>query len=401
MVNADGSGQRDLTRPTADEVGFGPGRRTASTWLSDEGRRKPATSGSSIATARGSLPPPASRPSTTCTPGAHGREEARAAAASCCCCSHLRVRRRPRRQRVALNQLQLGDTTADASTEPKLVYDGKVPVAPDRELAAQCWGSGSPTILLEAGGTRSNIGEWSTRFVMNLAADNTVCLYSRAGGEGSTPPPDDMLTYDIVVGDAFTLLDWLRDEYRVSGPYVFVGWSFGGHVALAEALARPDETAGIVILDNDPPATADFDDLHRIGADGGRVPGGIPGDLEQQLGADIHAQIHPLPDLPAAIVSAMIFPDCRLEPGESTVSYNLNGADVIAPDCQELATRVADVHAEGWIEVLPQLTQTRVQASHDELVNQAGFTIVEIIQEWWREPRPLTEAIATSPMMCL
>ena len=53
---------------------------------------------------------------------------------------------------------------------------------------------------------------------------------------------------------------------------------------------------------------------------------------------------------------------------------------MIAPDCQELATRVADVHAEGWIEVLPQLTQTRVQASHDELVNQAGFTIVEIIQ---------------------
>ena len=128
-----------------------------------------------------------------------------------------------------------------------------------------------------------------------------------------------MLTYDIVVGDAFTLLDWLRDEYRVSGPYVFVGWSFGGHVALAEALARPDETAGIVILDNDPPATADF---MTICTESGRTEAEcraeFQDDLEaQQLGADIHAQIHPLPDLPAAIVSAMIFPDCRLEPGES------------------------------------------------------------------------------------
>ena len=38
--------------------------------------------------------------------------------------------------------------------EPELVFDGTVPVAADRELAAQCWGSGSPTVLLEAGGTR-------------------------------------------------------------------------------------------------------------------------------------------------------------------------------------------------------------------------------------------------------
>ena len=222
---------------------------------------------------------------------------------------------------------------------------------------------------------------WATRFVMSLAATNTVCLYSRAGGEGSTPP-DGLLTYDMIIGDAFTLLDWLGEEHGVMGPYVFVGWSFGGHVALAEALERPDETAGIVILDNDPPATSDF---MTICTESGRTEADCQAEYEadkeaQQLAEAIRAQISPLPEIPVAIVSAMIFPDCQVAPGESSVSYNMNGADLVAPDCQQLATLVADEHAEGWAEILPQLTQTRVNASHDELINQAGFEVVEVIQ---------------------
>ena len=265
--------------------------------------------------------------------------------------------------------------------ERGLVFAGAVPVAPDRELAAQCWGSGTPTILLEGGGTRSNISGWGIPFVMNLAAANTVCLYSRAGGEGSTPP-DGLLTYEMIISDAFTLLDWLRDEHGVSPPYVFVGWSFGGHVALAEALDRPGETAGIVILDNDPPASADF---MTVCTESGRTEADcqaeFEGDLEaQQLGADIRAQITALPGVPAAIVSAMSWPDCRLEPGESSVSYNMNGEDLIAPDCQQLANLIADTHAQGWVEILPQMTQTRVNASHDELINQAGAEVAEVIR---------------------
>ena len=262
------------------------------------------------------------------------------------------------------------------------MFEGNVPVADGRELATECWGSGSPTIVLEGGGTRSNISNWDRAFVMNLAAENTVCRYSRAGGERSTPL-DGLLTYDIVISDAVALLDWLRDEHGVEPPYVFVGTSFGGFVALAEALELPEDTAGIVILDTDPPAGGDFMTI-CVGSGRSEVDcqAELDGDREaKELGAAIEARIRPLPDLPAGIVSALIFLDCEPQPGESTVAYNMNGADVTAPDCERLAARVADIHAEGWAEVLPQMTQTRVEAGHDTLTTLARQEIIDVIRD--------------------
>ena len=259
-----------------------------------------------------------------------------------------------------------------------MIFDGAVPLADDRELAAQCWGSGTPTVLLEAGGTRSNMSNWPTAFVTRLAANNTVCLYSRAGGEGSTPP-DGLLTYDMVIHDAFALLDWLEQEYGVEGPYVFVGWSFGGSVALAEALEHPESTAGLVILDTDP-----IDDFLKVCAEAGNPRAECRAEFESDREAkaieqDIVANEHPLPDIPVAIVSALIFPDCFETAGEE-VSYGMAGQEITAPDCRTLAERVADAHAAGWGELLPQMTQTRVEAGHDQLISQAGFKIGDVIQ---------------------
>jgi pimeloyl-ACP methyl ester carboxylesterase len=268
--------------------------------------------------------------------------------------------------------------SASPAAAPELIFNGAVPVADDRELAAQCWGSGTPTVLLEAGGTRSNMGEWPTAFVTRLAADNTVCLYSRAGGEGSTAP-DGLLTYDTVIHDAFALLDWLEQEHGVTGPYVFVGWSFGGSVALAEALEHPESTAGLVILDTDP-----IDDFLKVCAEAGHsraeCRAEFEGDKEAKaIEAEIVAHEHPLPDIPVAIVSALIFPDCFETAGEE-VSYGMAGQEITAPDCRTLAERVADAQAAGWGELLPQLTQTRVEAGHDQLISQAGFKIGDVIQ---------------------
>ena len=67
-------------------------------------------------------------------------------------------------------------------------------------------------------------------------------------------PVDGPVTRDQIVGDAYTMLDALRTDHGVEGPYVFVGWSFGGTVALAEALEHPETTAGLVILDTSFPS---------------------------------------------------------------------------------------------------------------------------------------------------
>ena len=278
---------------------------------------------------------------------------------------------------------QSGSGTVHATPSPERVFAGHVTLPDGRDLQADCWGSGSPTILLEAGGTRSNMNAWDYGFLMQLAEQNTVCRYSRAGGEGSTAP-DGLLTYDIAIGDAFDLLGWLRDERDIGPPYVFVGWSFGGFMALAEALERPDDTAGVVILDTDPPGN--HGDFMTVCTGSGRTTEDCQAEIDAdreaiELGAEIEARVRPLPDLPAAVVSALFFPDCRLEPGESTVAYNMNGADVTAPDCEQLAQRVADIHLEGWTKVFPEITQTRVMAEHDRLTAQAGDAIVEVIQE--------------------
>jgi hypothetical protein len=38
------------------------------------------------------------------------------------------------------------------------------------------------------------------------------------------------------------------------------------------------------------------------------------------------------------------------------------------------------MHAEGWVEILPQMTHTLLDASHDELINKAGFEVAEVIR---------------------
>ena len=145
-------------------------------------------------------------------------------------------------------------TAASASSDhPPTVFSGTVDVADGRKLAARCIGSGTPTVVLEAGGS-SNMGDWPIAFLETLGSETTTCIYSRAGGPGSTRIVGSLVTRDQILDDAFTLLDTLESEHGVQGPYVWVGWSFGGSVALMEAAsASPEDTAGLVILDTDFP----------------------------------------------------------------------------------------------------------------------------------------------------
>jgi hypothetical protein len=78
------------------------------------------------------------------------------------------------------------------------------------------------------------------------------------------------------------------------------------------------------------------------------------------------------------IVSAMEFPDCDPTNPE-TLSANLNGKYVTAKDCAALAEAFATAQHEGWSTVQPHLVQTRVEANHDGLIDQAGDQISTII----------------------
>ena len=123
--------------------------------------------------------------------------------------------------RATAEPTAVAPSAAPAPTAPATRFDGMVTLADGRTLKARCIGEGTPTILLEVGGS-GDMSEWQPQFVQLLASTTTTCLYSRAGGSGSVPlghPP----TMAEVTSDAFALLDLMRAQAGVEGPYVFVG----------------------------------------------------------------------------------------------------------------------------------------------------------------------------------
>ena len=113
-----------------------------------------------------------------------------------------------------------------------------------RELFLSCSGTGSPTVVLEAGYGDSG-GLWAP--VQNgLAPLTRVCAYDRANvfAGGSDPAPTPRTARDLAAD-----LHALLTAAGVPGPYVLVGHSFGGFVVRLYAADYPEEVAGLVLVD--------------------------------------------------------------------------------------------------------------------------------------------------------
>ena len=249
-------------------------------------------------------------------------------------------------------------------------------LADGRSMKARCVGRGTPTILLEAGGS-GDMGEWQLQFVNELGGTTTTCLYSRAGGRGSSPPSVQPPSMASVTSDAFEVLALAKEKAGVEGPYVWVGWSLGGSVALGEALSRPDQTVGVAILDTDFP----LDFLPFCVAQGrtkADCQAEFDGDIDARfMESEIARAVHPL-DVPAILVTAMDYPECVERPG-ATLSAEISGITVVAADCAGLASAIADKQIADWPAAFPEITQTRVDADHDGLLRSAGRQIAPLI----------------------
>ncbi len=113
-------------------------------------------------------------------------------------------------------------------------------------LYLHCTGSGSPTVVLQSGaGESSAYWGWIAPAV---ARDTRVCVYDRPGRGFSDPAPSPQDGVGIAT-DLHTLLD----RAHVAAPYVLVGHSSGGPYVQIFAARYPDEVAGMVLLDGQPP----------------------------------------------------------------------------------------------------------------------------------------------------
>ncbi|HEU0236258.1 MAG TPA: alpha/beta fold hydrolase [Candidatus Limnocylindrales bacterium] len=114
-----------------------------------------------------------------------------------------------------------------------------------RRLYLECTGSGSPTVVLQAGLGASS-SSWA-RIAPAVAASTTVCAYDRAGhgrSDEAAGPQDGI----ALATDLHTLLE----RAGVAGPYIIVGHSSGGPYVRVFAERYADQVAGMVLLDAQP-----------------------------------------------------------------------------------------------------------------------------------------------------
>ncbi|GAA1995357.1 alpha/beta hydrolase [Microbacterium pumilum] len=135
---------------------------------------------------------------------------------------------------------------ADAQANP---MPGQLIDVGDHSLHLYCTGSGSPTVVMEAGGgaMSSDLGRISAA----VAGDTRVCVYDRAGrgwSESAQTSPHGIQ----IAADLHTLLQ----RAQVPGPYVLAGHSFGGLYVQTFAALYPSEVSGMVLIDSTAPNAA-------------------------------------------------------------------------------------------------------------------------------------------------
>ena len=116
-----------------------------------------------------------------------------------------------------------------------------------RALFISCTGSGSPTVVLEAGS--GNSAETWVGVQPEVARFTRVCSYDRAGLGQSDPAPSGVRTVQDSVDDLHALLA----AVDISGPIVLAGHSLGGLIVRLYASQCPGDVAGVVLVDGMPP----------------------------------------------------------------------------------------------------------------------------------------------------
>jgi len=125
-----------------------------------------------------------------------------------------------------------------------LVLDGRqerVRTRDGRHLAAVVAGTGTPTVVLEAG-----LGGSSSSWLMMweaLAARTRVVAYDRSG-LGNSLPDKAPRTLTRMTEDLVEVVEALGE-----GPVVVVGHSMGGALVRALACTRPDLVRGVMLID--------------------------------------------------------------------------------------------------------------------------------------------------------
>ncbi|KAA0271888.1 MAG: alpha/beta hydrolase [Chloroflexi bacterium] len=136
------------------------------------------------------------------------------------------------------------ESVAEAADAKAYPPPGQLVDVGGHRLHINCIGTGSPTVVIEAG-----LGDWSTSWggtvQPEVSKTTRVCTYDRAGMGWSDPGP---LPRDAAhfAQELHTLLQ----NANVPGPYIMVGHSLGGAAVRVFVHDYVSEVAGVVLIES-------------------------------------------------------------------------------------------------------------------------------------------------------
>lgn len=173
------------------------------------------------------------------------------------------------------------------------------------ELAWMCRGSGSPTIVAEAGYDAAGTDTWFD-LLGPLSQVSRVCTYDRAGTGSSDARPDGMHVTGMLEAQE---LHRLLDGAGIQPPYVVVGHSYGGFISRLFAAGYPAQTAGLVLVDSShEDEIAPYRRFYGDSPEGDWVDGGDMVDIDATARA-LRETARDFGDLPLAVVKAGRYED--------------------------------------------------------------------------------------------
>jgi pimeloyl-ACP methyl ester carboxylesterase len=152
---------------------------------------------------------------------------------------------------IALTAVACGATSSKVTPAPKntpLPTTTPLPATPtmkgnidvgNYKLLYECYGEGSPSIIVEAGGGDKPVVSFTWKAVIQGVYNTTrICIYDRA----------EVRTSEDAAHDLHALLS----NIPLPGPYILVAHSLGGWHARVFTHLYPQDVAGLILVDTTP-----------------------------------------------------------------------------------------------------------------------------------------------------
>lgn len=230
-------------------------------------------------------------------------------------------------------------------------------------LFYSCAGTGSPTVFMEHG-LGGDVRQWTDVF-REVSKRTRVCDYSRVNAKLS-----DSVSGTHTVGDSVRDAHVLLQKVGVPGPYVLVGFSWGGLVSQLFASTYPSDVAGLVLVDSNSADEARTYWKHltpeQVAQDKVDTAGPNPEQVDILASFDEVRAAPPVPDVPLIVLTHTQSDPSEWPPGWDPKTFDALQAGLQA-DLVKLTSKGTQQLVEGGHDI-PEEHPEAVVAAIDRIL---------------------------------